>query len=273
MLVILTKGKCCIGQPERLMKKYELKSWNEIMSMDELREAITNCNSEKRLRILRFFTSEVCRILRIKEPKVSFDNSVIDEITGDFNSPSVYEQHQDVIYIRSYFEPVFMTFFSIASELRHTWQHRYFPSKYYTNYARLDKKHRNYIEFYSQPAEIDACAFAHVVVEENFHTSCEHEGYTPEMIDRVEKRKEEIFYDDSVIGIEAVSMLTDVLSIDRTKYVDISYNTAANEYMGKLMPLSELHKAASYDSSDQAHVYKTIAPLTVSEIMTFKIQF
>lgn len=267
------KGKAARRQQEIRMKKYELRSWNEVMSMDDLREAITNPNSEKRLRILRFFTSEVCRILNVKEPKVSFDSSVIDEITGDFNAPSVYEQHQDIIYIRSYFEPVFMTFFSIASEIRHTWQHHYYPSKYYSNYARLDKKHRNYIEFYSQPAEIDACAFAHVVIEENFHTSCEHEGYTPQMIEWVEKRKEEIFYDDSVVGIEAVSMLTDVLTVDRTKYVDISYNTAANQYIGKLMPLSELHKAASYDNAEQAHVYKTIAPLTVTEIMTFKIQF
>ena len=109
------------------------------------------------------YIEDICDILNIPVPKVSYD-------TSHFHSSTMMAQVNssgNTIYLKKYNKPNFDQLFSIAHELRHIWQIKYNEKFYLENYKTIDLC--SSIEEYNlQPAEIDANAFAYIVMVDFF---------------------------------------------------------------------------------------------------------
>lgn len=105
------------------------------------------------------FIQDVCNILNISIPSVSFD-------TSNFLTKTTMAQvdiSNNTIYIKKFDKPNPDQFFAIAHELRHIWQVQNDESYFFDNYVSSDLC--NSVEDYNlQIAEIDANAFAGLVM-------------------------------------------------------------------------------------------------------------
>lgn len=139
------------------------------------------------------FIKEVSEILQIPAPKLSFDTSTFPTETTlaqceiDVNDPDGC-----IIHLRKCNKPNPEQFFAVAHELRHVWQFRhglYLP----------DYKERNECEsvegYNLQPAEVDANAFAGLVMMDFFGLKPLFEGLSEtvksEIFERMEIIKKE----------------------------------------------------------------------------------
>jgi hypothetical protein len=105
------------------------------------------------------FIEDICDILNINKPDVSFD-------TTNFPSETMMAQCSpsgDTIYLKKYDKPNPDQLFSIAHELRHIWQIQNDEQLYFSDYKPIDLC--NNIETYNlQPAELDANAFGCLIM-------------------------------------------------------------------------------------------------------------
>ena len=110
------------------------------------------------------FVVEICDILNISVPSVSFD-------TSNFPTDTMMAQCNpdgSVIYLKKYDKPNPDQLFSIAHELRHIWQLWNDKQLYFSTYKPVDLC--NSVEEYNlQIAEIDANAFAGLIMINFFH--------------------------------------------------------------------------------------------------------
>lgn len=108
------------------------------------------------------YISDVCNILNINIPLVSFD-------TSKFQTKTMMAQclsDGSVIYIRKTDKPDPDYFFAIAHELRHVWQIKTDKRLYFSNYKTIDILG---VEKYNlQLAELDANAFAMSIMQDFF---------------------------------------------------------------------------------------------------------
>lgn len=102
------------------------------------------------------FIDDICDFLVIPKPKISFDTSMFK------TSTTLAMCDLDTIYIKKIDKPNPDLLFSIAHELRHMWQLKNHENDYFTDYRQSFEIGT---EAYNlQPAEIDANAFASVVM-------------------------------------------------------------------------------------------------------------
>lgn len=131
------------------------------------------------------FINDICEILNISVPVVSFD-------TSSFQSKTTMAQVNrscDTIYIKNHDNHDPDLFFSIAHELRHVWQIRTNEELYLSEYKPVDSC--GSIEEYNlQIAEIDANAFAAMVMIDFFRITPLFNGMPDSVKDMIHERME-----------------------------------------------------------------------------------
>ena len=120
--------------------------------------------------MIKEFISDICDMLNIPIPILSFD-------TSKFTTDTMMAQCSpdgSTIYLKKYDEPNPDQLFSIAHELRHIWQIKKFQNLYFSDYLTVDIIGTE--KYNLQPAEIDANAFAGLVMIDFFNLKPLFEG-------------------------------------------------------------------------------------------------
>lgn len=105
------------------------------------------------------FIEDICEILNINKPAISFD-------TSNFPTKTMLAQCSpsgDTIYLKKYDIPNFDQLFSIAHELRHIWQMQNDEQLYFSDYRPIDLC-KNAELYNLQLAELDANAFGGLIM-------------------------------------------------------------------------------------------------------------
>lgn len=132
------------------------------------------------------FIKKVCDILDIYSPGISFD-------TSHFATSTMLAQCSpdgSTIHIRKIEKPNLDYFFAIAHELRHVWQIRTDAERWLSNYLPADVL--TVEEYNNQPAEIDANAFATVIMSDAFGMTPKFIGLSESTKTRIKERAKEI---------------------------------------------------------------------------------
>lgn len=133
--------------------------------------------------IINNYINNICDILNITTPIISFNVS-------KFQSDTMMAQCNlsgDTIYIRKTDKPNPDYLFAIAHELRHIWQIKTNKSKFFDHYK--PRENCNSVEEYNlQLAEIDANAFAAIIMTDYFHLEPQWNGLTNEVIKSINNR-------------------------------------------------------------------------------------
>lgn len=136
--------------------------------------------------MIQEFISDICGILNIPVPSVSFDisNFPTDTMMAQVDSSG------NTIYLKKYDKPNPDQLFSIAHELRHIWQIKNYNDLYFSNYQTVENIG---IEKYNlQSAEVDANAFASIVMVDFFHLQPQYKGLPNYVVSAIKKRINEI---------------------------------------------------------------------------------
>ena len=130
------------------------------------------------------FIAEICFMLNINKPSVSYDTShfAADTMMAQCNSSG------DTIYLKKKDKPNPDYLFAIAHELRHIWQISTNRKLYFSNYQTVDILGNE--KYNSQLAEVDANAFAGLIMIEFFHLNPLWHGLSDNNIKLIEKRME-----------------------------------------------------------------------------------
>ena len=133
------------------------------------------------------FINDVCDILNISVPAISFD-------TSNFQSDTMMAQIDSsgtTIYLKKLSKPNPDQFFSVAHELRHKWQIQTDKEWYFSDYK--PRELCSSVEEYNlQFAEIDAHAFAGIVMEGFFHLKPLFQGLSDVAKDKIYNRMKQI---------------------------------------------------------------------------------
>nr|DAG52895.1 MAG TPA: PolyVal Metallopeptidase superfamily domain [Caudoviricetes sp.] len=132
--------------------------------------------------IISNYINNICDILNITTPIISFDVS-------NFQTHTMMAQCNvsgDTIYLRKVnLNPDYL--FAIAHELRHIWQIRTNKSKFFDHYK--PREDCNSAEEYNlQLAEVDANAFAAIIMTNYFHLQPQWNGLTNKVIKAINAR-------------------------------------------------------------------------------------
>ena len=131
------------------------------------------------------FINDICNILNIPTPSVSFD-------TSNFSTDTMMAQCSpdgSTIYIKKYDKPNPDQLFSIAHELRHVWQIQIDKEHYFSEYKSRELC-ASTEEYNLQLAEIDVNAFAGIIMEEFFHLKPLFNGLSDSVKSKIYKRME-----------------------------------------------------------------------------------
>lgn len=123
------------------------------------------------------YIKDICEELNISVPKISFDISL-------FSTPTMMALYDgNTIYIKPYDKPNPDQLFSIAHELRHAWQLQTDEDYYFRNYKSVKELD---IETYNlQLAEIDANAFASIIMIDWFGLQPLYQGMSDKVISKI----------------------------------------------------------------------------------------
>lgn len=143
--------------------------------------------------MIETYIHDICDILKIKAPRISYD-------TSHFQTKTMMAQtYGDTLYIKKYDNVNPDQLFAIAHELRHMWQIKTDRVLYFSTYN--PPENCSSVEEYNlQTAELDANAFAGLVMMEFFHLKPLFKGVPETVKDKIYERieylrKEENFYD------------------------------------------------------------------------------
>lgn len=131
------------------------------------------------------FINDICNILNISVPSVSFD-------TSNFQTDTMMAQCKSdgsVIYIKKIDKPNPDYLFSIAHELRHIYQIQTDYEWFLSDYKPIDLCNSTE-EYNLQFAEIDANAFAGLVMTDFFHLQPLFEGLSDAVKTKIFERME-----------------------------------------------------------------------------------
>ena len=133
------------------------------------------------------FVKDVCDILEIEPPEISTD-------TSHFSSNTMMAQCSpdgSTIYLKKYDKPNPDQLFAIAHELRHVWQVQNDKQLYFSEYKPVNLCAS--VEDYNlQFAEIDANAFAGLVMIDFFHIKPLFQGLPDSVKSKIFERIEEL---------------------------------------------------------------------------------
>lgn len=130
------------------------------------------------------YIKDICEELNISVPKVSFD-------TSGFSTKTMMAYCDGkTIFVKPFDQPNPDQLFSIAHELRHLWQIQEDEDYYFHNYKTVNELD---IETYNlQLAEIDANAFASVIMIDWFGLQPLYQGMSDKVIKLIMSRMEEL---------------------------------------------------------------------------------
>ena len=129
------------------------------------------------------FIADICELLDIPVPSISYDTSHFSTET----TMAQCELTNNIIYLNKIYKPNPYYLFAIAHELRHIFQYQNDEKFYLSNYKTSDKC--SSIEEYNlQIAEIDANAFASIVMIEYFHMKPKWNGLSDKVINAINSR-------------------------------------------------------------------------------------
>ena len=129
------------------------------------------------------FITDICELLCIKVPSISYDTSHFP--TG--TTMAQCEPINSVIYLNKLDEPNPDYLFAIAHELRHIFQYQDDEQFYLSNYKTSDNC-SSVEEYNLQIAEVDANAFASIVMVEYFHMQPQWNGLSDKVINAINSR-------------------------------------------------------------------------------------
>lgn len=119
------------------------------------------------------YIEEICRLLELKSVKVLAGVERFHLDACEEKPMSVYIPEEDILYVERLSEPTPKLLYYIAYGLRHAWQKRRFPKTYYSEYRQLFQCETFQI-FALQEAEIDANAFANIIMKGYFRLEYEY---------------------------------------------------------------------------------------------------
>ena len=137
--------------------------------------------------MIQDYIEDICNILNIPVPKISYD-------TSHFQSNTMMTQVDSsgkTIYLKKYNKPNFDQLFSITHELRHVWQIKYNEKFYLETYKTIDLCY-SVEEYNLQPVEIDANAFAYIVMVDFFQRQPLFHGLSENVKVKIMERVNEI---------------------------------------------------------------------------------
>lgn len=136
--------------------------------------------------MIKEFIVDICDILNISIPSVSYD-------VMHFSTDTMMAQCDSAgttIFIKHSNKPNPDMMFSIAHELRHIWQIRNHSDLYFSNYQTVENIGTE--KYNLQPAEIDANAFASIIMVDFFHLQPQYQGLSDSVISAIKNRIDEI---------------------------------------------------------------------------------
>lgn len=129
------------------------------------------------------YISSICDLLNIEKPTISHNTSAFESDT----MMAQYDPENSTIYIKEAAEPNPDYLFAIAHELRHIWQieddNDFFFSEYKPRKLMPSTKDYNL-----QIAEVDANAFAAIILLEYFGLQPLWNGLDKSVVNAIEKR-------------------------------------------------------------------------------------
>ena len=129
------------------------------------------------------YITEICELLDIPAPSISYDVSHFSTET----TMAQCELTNNIIHLNKIDKPTPDYLFAIAHELRHIFQYQDDEQFYLSNYKTSDNC--SSIEEYNlQIAEVDANAFASIVMVEYFHMQPQWNGLSDKVIRAINDR-------------------------------------------------------------------------------------
>lgn len=135
--------------------------------------------------MIKEFITDVCELLEIEAPKISYDTSHFTTKT----TLAQCEPETNIIYLNKVDKPNPDYVFSIAHELRHIYQYQTDKEFYLSGY-KPSNKCSSVEEYNLQIAEVDANAFAAIIMTDFFSVKPQWNGLSDKVIDTIEKRIE-----------------------------------------------------------------------------------
>lgn len=129
------------------------------------------------------FITDICELLEIEVPKISYDTSHFPTKT----TLAQCEPTANIIYLTKIDKPNPDHVFSIAHELRHIYQYQTDEKIYLSGY-KPSNKCVSVEEYNLQIAEVDANAFASIVMTDFFSMKPQWNGLSDRVIDAIESR-------------------------------------------------------------------------------------
>lgn len=133
--------------------------------------------------MIKEFITDVCELLEIKVPKISYDS--IHFVTK--TTLAQCEPVTNTIYLNKVDKPNPDYVFSIAHELRHIYQYQTDKEFYLSGY-KPSNKCSSVEEYNLQIAEVDANAFASIVMTDFFSIKPQWNGLSNKVINEINKR-------------------------------------------------------------------------------------
>lgn len=132
--------------------------------------------------MLTDYIKDICEILKIEIPQISHDVSHFQSDTMlaqcDSKGTTIYVKEIDKVNLDS--------MFAIAHELRHIWQIRTDYDMYFSKYKTVDEL--GVEDYNNQLAEIDANAFAYIVMVDYFKVKPLYNGLSEDTIKLIKCR-------------------------------------------------------------------------------------
>lgn len=135
--------------------------------------------------MIKEFITDVCELLEMEAPKISYDTSHFPTKT----TLAQCEPETNIIYLNKADKPNQDYVFSIAHELRHIYQYQTDEEFYLSGY-KPSNKCSSVEEYNLQIAEVDANAFAAIIMTDFFSMKPQWNGLSSKVIDTIEKRIE-----------------------------------------------------------------------------------
>lgn len=133
--------------------------------------------------MIKEYITDICDLLKIEVPKISFDSTNFKTKT----TLAQCEPELNVIYLNKIDKPNPDYFFSIAHELRHLYQYQKDKQFYLSEYKTSDKC-LSIEEYNLQIAEIDANAFAAIIMTDYFRLQPQWNGLSNKVINEINKQ-------------------------------------------------------------------------------------
>lgn len=133
--------------------------------------------------MIKELITDVCDLLEIGVPKISYDTTHFATKT----TMALCEPTTNTIYLNKVDKPNPDYIFSIAHELRHMYQYLTNEEFYLLGY-KPSNKCSSVEEYNLQIAEVDANAFAAIVITDFFSLKPQWHGLSNKVIDAIEKR-------------------------------------------------------------------------------------